>query len=269
MAAQFGVLPWSAREALPLAAVADSPEAAARVSGLDADILAPAKQAGLIRVDGSGPQFTHPLVRAAVYHAVPFVERAAAHLRIADTLRDQPDRHAWHLAAAALEPDERLAALLEDTAAQTQRRGGAAAARALKRAAELSPAEDNRARRLLAAAGLALAAGQADWVQDLAARVLAVTADPRLRVAARQRIGWALVWSNQHAAALSTLLPVAEEASSRLPVVAWNAIGLAATVAYQSGAPADRAAVLQTLGRMYEPAVPPADWPDGYDEQRV
>jgi hypothetical protein len=212
-----------------------------------------------------------PLVRAAIYHAVPFTERAAAHLRIADTLRDQPDRHAWHLAAAALEPDEALAALLEDTATQTQRRGGAAAAaRALERAAELSPAEEDQARRLLAAAGLALAAGQADWVQDLAARVLAVTADPQLRIAARQRIGWALVWSNQHAAALSTLLPIAEEASSRLPVLAWNAIGLAATVAYQSGAPADRAAVLRTLDGLPEPAPPPADWPDGHaDEQRV
>jgi hypothetical protein len=56
-------------------------------------------------------------LRAAVYDAVPFADRAAAHLRIADTVRDQPDRYAWHLAAAALEPDERLTTLLEDTAA--------------------------------------------------------------------------------------------------------------------------------------------------------
>ena len=193
-----------------------------------------------------------------MYHAVPFAERAAAHRRIAETLHDQPDRHAWHLAAAALEPDERVAAPLEETAAQTQRRGGAAAAaRALERAAELSPAEADQTRRLLAAAGLAQTAGQADWVLDLAARVLALTVDPQLRVAARQHIGWALVWSNQHTAALATLLPVAEEATSRLPVVAWHAIGLAATVAYQSGAPADRAAVLRTLDRMREPAQPP------------
>jgi DNA-binding CsgD family transcriptional regulator len=271
MAAQFSVLPPSARTALLLAAVADSPDVAARVPGLDADTLAPAEQAGLIRVDGSGPQFRHPLVRAAVYHAVPFAERAAAHLRIAEALRDQPDRHAWHLAAAALEPDERVAALLEETATQAQRRGGAAAAaRALERAAELSPTERDQARRLLAAAGLAQTAGQADWVQDLAARVLTLTTDPQLRIAARQRIGWALVWSNQHAAALATLLPVAEEASSQLPVLSWNAIGFAATVAYQSGAPADRAAVLRTLNRMHAPDVPPPDWPAGHvDEQRV
>ena len=54
MAAQFGVLPPSARAALLLAAVADSPDLTARVPGLDADALAPAERAGLIRVDGSG-----------------------------------------------------------------------------------------------------------------------------------------------------------------------------------------------------------------------
>jgi len=94
MAAQFGGLPEPARAALLLAAVADRPEVAARIPDLGAAALAPAEQAGLVRVDGSGPQFTHPLVRAAVYHAVPFAERAAAHLRVARALGDQPDRQA-------------------------------------------------------------------------------------------------------------------------------------------------------------------------------
>lgn len=271
LATQFGVLPASTRAALLLVAVADSPDVAARIPGLDAATLAPAEQAGLIRLSESGPQFAHPLVRAAIYHAVPFAERAAAHVAVAEILSDQPDRYGWHLAAAALEPDEALAVLLEDTAMQAQRRGGAAAAaRALERAAELSPAEADQARRFLTAAGLALAAGQADWVQDLARRVLAATADPQLRVAARQRIGWALVWSNQHAAALTTLLSVVEEASPDLPIVAWDAMGLAATVAYQSGAPADRAAVVRAVDRLPEPAHPPTDWPDGLaDEERL
>ena len=272
MAAQFADLPGSAQAAVLLAAVADSPDlTAAAVPGLSAGTLAPAEAAGLIRVGRSGPQFSHPLVRAAVYHAVPFAERAAAHLRIADALRDEPDRHAWHLAAAALEPDERVASLLEDTAAQAQRRGGAAAAaRALERAAELSPSERDQARRLLAAEALALAAGQADWVQELATRVLSVTSDPELRITARLHIGWALVWSNRHADALATLISVAEEASARLPVIAWDAIGTAATVAYQSGIPAGREAVLDTLSRLEEPAPQPPDWPAGHaDVQRV
>jgi hypothetical protein len=143
-------------------------------------------------MDRPGPRFTHPLVRAAVYHAVPFAERAAAHLMIADALRDQPDRYAWHLAAAALEPDEHVASLLEGSAARAQRRGGAAAAaRALERAAELSPGERDKARRLLAAADLALPAGQADWVRELAGK--GAHADRRSGPAHRRPAGYRLV----------------------------------------------------------------------------
>ncbi len=266
----YDALPRATQEALLFAAVADSPDLpAATVPKLAADALAPAEKAGLIRVDSSGPQFTHPLVRSAVYHAVAFAERAAAHRKIADTLRGEPDRYAWHLAAAALEPDEHVASLLEETAAQAQQRGGAAeAARALERAAELSPAKRDQARRLLAAAELAQSAGHGDWVQDLAARVLTVTKDPDQRVAARLHIGWAQVWSSRHADALATLLPVAEEPTGRLPVIAWDAIGLAATVVYQTGNPSGRERLLGALSHLKEPARPAPDWPAGYADVR-
>ncbi len=235
--ARYRALPQATRQALLLAAVADSPDVPADVPGLTAEALAPAENAGLIRVDSAGVRFSHPLVRAAVYHAVPFAERATVHLEMADTLGAQPDRYAWHLAAAALKPDERVASLLEETAAQAQRRGGAAAAaRALERAAELSPGKPQQARRLLAAGEVARDTGQSDWVQDLAARVLTLSTDPELRITARYLSGWALIWSNRHTDALPALLSVAEQAPSRL-AVAWSAIGLAATVAYHSGTP--------------------------------
>ena len=248
-AAEYDKLPAQARDALLLAAVADTADLTVLgMPALTADALAPAEAAGLVRVDTSGPRFNHPLVRSAIYHTVPFAERAAAHRRIAEALRDQPDRYAWHLAAAAMGPDERVASLLEETAAQAQRRGGtAAAARALERAAELSPREDDRARRLLAAANLAVPTGQADWVQELATKVLSVTADPELRNRARLYAGWALVWSNRHADALATLVSVAAEASVGMPVVAWGALGLASTVAYQTGTQAARQAVRPAL----------------------
>ena len=263
MAAQFAVLPPPTRAALLLAAVADNPDlTTTAVPGLTAAALRPAETAGLIRVGGSGPQFTHPLVRSAIYHTVPFAELAAAHLKMADTLHGHPDRYAWHMAAAALKPDERVASLLEETATQAQRRGGAAAAaRALERAAELSPNEPDQARRLLAAAALARHTGQSDWVQELAARALTLTKDPDLRITARYLLGWALIWSNRHADALPTLISVAEQASDQMPVIAWNAIDLAATVAYHSGTPADRQAVLTTFDRMHEPPQTSADWP--------
>jgi DNA-binding CsgD family transcriptional regulator len=251
IAGEFGTLPAATREVLLLAAVADSPDLPASVPGLTAAALAPAEAAHLIKVGRSGLEFNHPLVRAAVYYTVPFAERSAAHRLIADTVRDQPDRYAWHLAAAAMDPDEHVAALLEATADDAQRRGGvAAAARALERAAELSPVPHDRARRLVAAGWLAYAADQADWTLHMASQVITLTADPELRTYARQQIGAALVWSGQPHEALAMLISVADELAAERPVNAWDALAHAATVAYQTGQPADRQAVLTALGRL-------------------
>ena len=259
---RYAALPEQAKAALLLAAVADGPDLAAAAShgaGPDAQALTPAEQLGLVKVDRTGLQFSPPLVRSAIYHSAPFARRAAAHRQLAKTLHDQPDRRVWHLAAGALHPDERVASLLEATAAQAQRRGGAAAAAlAMERAAELSPDPADRARRLVAAASAAVPTGQADWVQDLATRALAVTADPELRMTARHDAGWALAWSGRRTAALSALISVAEEASRDLPALAWDALGSAATVAYQSGMPASRQAVSRTLGLLERQGPPPS-----------
>jgi DNA-binding CsgD family transcriptional regulator len=244
MAARYAALPGAARTALLLAAAADSPDLSGYVADLTIEALAPAEAAGLIRLDNSGLQFTHPLARSGVYYGAPFEERAAAHMKIAASLRGSPDRYAWHLASAALGPDEQVASLLEDSAAEAQRRGGAAAAaRTMERAARLSPDDRDKARRLLAAADLAHAAGQSDWVREMASRIAPLTSDPGLRIAARQKIGWSLVWSNQHAEALETLLSVAADARVRQPAFAWDAAGIAATIAHQTGLPEARARV--------------------------
>ena len=104
---RFAALPEQAQAALLLAAVADGPDlrvAASHGAGPDARALAPAEQLGLVRVDRTGLQFSHPLVRSAIYHSAPFAQRAAAHRQLAEALHDQPDRRAWHLAAATLHP---------------------------------------------------------------------------------------------------------------------------------------------------------------------
>jgi DNA-binding CsgD family transcriptional regulator len=259
---RFANLPGPAQAALLRAAVADGPDlsaAASRGAGTDARALAPAEQLGLVKVDRTGLQFSHPLVRSAIYHSAPFAQRAAAHRQLAETLHDEPDRRAWHLAAAALQPDEQVASLLEATADQAQHRGGAAAAAlAMERAAELSPDRGEKARRLVAAASAAISTGQADWVQDLATRALAVTADPELRMTARRDAGWALAYSGRRSAALVALLSVAEEASRDLPALAWDALADAATVGYYSGAPASRQAVSRILDLLENNRPPPS-----------
>jgi DNA-binding CsgD family transcriptional regulator len=267
--ARFAALPEQARAALLLAAVADGLDlrvAASRGAGPDARALAPAEELGLVRVDRTGLRFSHPLVRSAIYHSAPFAQRAAAHRRLAEALHDQPDRRAWHLAAAALQPDEQVASLLEATAAAAQHRGGAAAAAlAMERAAELSPDRADQARRLVAAASAAVPTGQGDWVQELARRALEVTVDPELRLTARHDAAWALAWSGRRSAALSALISVAEEASRDLPALAWDALGSAATVAYQSGAPAGRQAVDRALALLERQGPPPSGQVPGID----
>ena len=229
------MLPAGTRHALLSVAVADGD---VRVPGLDPEVLAPAEELGLVTVDATGVRFRHPLTRSAVYHAAPFASRAAAHRRLADLLHDRPERRAWHLAAAALFPDEDVASLLAATSLDAKRRGGAVtAALALERAADLSPEPADQASRLVAAAETAVSAGQTEWAEDLATRALGLTGERDLRSRGQHVIGWALALAGRYRSAARILLPLARETASRDPAAAWNALGLAATAAYQAGDP--------------------------------
>ena len=117
--------------------------------------LAPAEQAGLVRVDdGAGKLvFRHPLIRSAAVELASASDRSHAHRVLAGQLADEPERRAWHLGEAAEGPDAKIAGLLAEVAQRILRRGDAVGAMsALLRAAELSPARVDRSRRLAQAA---------------------------------------------------------------------------------------------------------------------
>ena len=152
-------LPMEARDVLLLAVLDGTGDLVVlgsdRVGGLDA--LAPAERARLVYIDDATGRlaFHHPLVRSAVMQRSTSAERRRAHEVLAERRRDDPERRAWHLAEAAVEPDESVASLLQQVAHQHLRRGDAVAAIAeLLRAAQLSPSGGPRGVRLAEAAYL-------------------------------------------------------------------------------------------------------------------
>ena len=188
-------LPEDARRAILVAALSSSPALepvveALRLLGLDERSLEAAEDAALVSVAGGAIAFRHPLVRSAVVHGAAPSERRRAHRALADALADRrPEERAWHLAAAALGPDEDAAAALAEAGRRARERSGwASAALALERSARLTPDPAARARRLLEAAQSAQVAGRTELSLALIEEVLAAEAAGAARAdAARLR----------------------------------------------------------------------------------
>ncbi len=155
---------------------------AAAAGQCEIDDLVPAEQAGLAYVDEATHRviFSHPLIRSAVMELSASGDVRRAHLALAAQLSDQPERAAGHLAGAAIEPDERVASLLEQVARQMQDRGDASRAVAgLIRAGQLSPSDRDRSRLLVKAAYLsATVTGELPLVSRLLAEARRTASKP-------------------------------------------------------------------------------------------
>lgn len=157
---------------------------AAKTLAVPDETLGEVEPTGLIVVDGDTVRVRHPLVRSAVYQAATGSERRSAHAALAQALRKAGDldRQTWHRAAASDGPNEDVAAALEALGGRAERRGGHdSAAEAYHRAAQLTTADEPRARRLLHAARTAYAAGRVDRSLPLLEEARLIADDPVLR----------------------------------------------------------------------------------------
>lgn len=200
-----------------------------------------AEGAGLVHRCGNRVSFRHPLIRSAVYQAASFDERRAAHHALASALTEDPDRRAWHLAAATTGADHEVAAALERSAGRARRRGGyAAAARALERAAELSADRADRVRLIASATDMAVMTGQLAWVERLATRTRAWTDEPAPLAVSALQTGRLMSLTSSHAAAFRQLMSAARQLTAHQPEGALQALAAAAVVRFYSGAESQR-----------------------------
>jgi DNA-binding CsgD family transcriptional regulator len=190
-------LPVQCREALTVAAISyddrvDLVAEALATLSLGLEALVAAEEVGLLSVTEGRLRWSHPLLRSAVRSNMTAPARRRAHgafARAAATL-GLADQSIWHAAAAAVGHDEALADALEQVAERARRRGGlSASVRALEVSARLSADRDERMRRLLSAAQVAVDVGQSSRALALLDELDALCEpdDPRRALEARLR----------------------------------------------------------------------------------
>jgi DNA-binding CsgD family transcriptional regulator len=211
------------RQALLIAAAAHTGRVAVIVAaleqgGLSTAHLEAAERAGLIAIESGELEFRHPLLRSTAYHAAGRAERRAAHAALSACAPAGSSERAWHLAACAVAPDEEVAAALDAAARDARGRGAhATAARDFLRAAQLTPADEARARRLLEAATDATRSGEADHAFALLGEAAELASDPLLAADVQRMTGHVEMRRGSPLVAHELLLGEAERVRSRDP----------------------------------------------------
>ena len=199
---------------------------AAAALGVPESAAIPAEVTGLA-VFWPEVRFFHPLVRSAVYHGATAAQRRQAHRALASACDPELDAvpRAWHLAAAAVRPDEEVAAQLEAAAGRARNRGGyAATAVMLEHAALLTPDEDARAERSLSAAQAHVLAGTVDRADSLLVEASEGLRNPLSRAQAARLEGRIQATCGRVAEAASSLVRAAGRLGPLDPRAARDAL---------------------------------------------
>ncbi|MFI0976931.1 helix-turn-helix transcriptional regulator [Streptomyces sp. NPDC021093] len=215
------------------------------------DDLSVATSLGLTTLDQERVRFRHPLARSAVYQGAPLAERRAAHIALARSLGEGDDRRVWHLAAAAVGPDDDVAELLAELAGRCRRSGGVTTAtKALRRAAALSSTPHRRARHLIDAAECAWTAAETAQAEALLRQAEPLADTPALRARLVRVRGAITHASSDPAVACRTLLEGARLVQEDDPQLAHESLVMAARSAWVAGDPARLVEIAGLLERL-------------------
>jgi DNA-binding CsgD family transcriptional regulator len=230
-------LPEPALVALGAAALEPDGDAAVVIRALgemggDLEDLAEAERRGVVTLTSGRVAWSHPLLRAAVFHRLGADRHRRLHRALAGavTAEGRADRAIWHLAQAATGPDEAIAAHLDAAAAGALQRGARmAAAEAFDEAARLSTQAEDRARRVLAAADARVGAGEYQRVvADLRAAIDGVAnEDTRARMGLV--LGQSEIWQSGPTAAIRRFEHHATLAAEQAPALSVGLLLNAAT----------------------------------------
>jgi DNA-binding CsgD family transcriptional regulator len=220
----------AAAHAHPTTAITESASRVGRDEG-----LMPALEARIVELDGDRIRFTHPLLAAGAYETADPLRRAEVHVRLAELLED-PEARAWQLAASVDQPDEVVAAALEDAARHARARGAPRpAALLLDRAQELTPVDqpENALRRAVEGAYLHFESGDSPRAEAQLRDVVAPLGPGRERAKALNVLARIRTYDAPHEA-VELFRQVVVEAEGEREILAVAHEGLASCLIWLS-----------------------------------
>lgn len=193
VADRFRSLPQSTVVALAAMSLLARPTAEVMEALGMLDDLGPAELDGIVELRNRQLAFSHPVLAAAAYDAVPATRRLALHRRLAE-VTDGIER-CLHLAHGAIGPDSAIAAELTAVADTEARRGATVEAAELAvLALDLSPPDDAaRVKRLMLAGDLLFRAGRTEEAATALQRVRTLAADTDTAATARSLLALATI----------------------------------------------------------------------------
>lgn len=185
----------------------------------------------------SGPAFAHPLLVSVLIADASLDGRRAAHARVARAASD-PEERARHLAAAATEPDETIAAALDEAASRARARGAPEAAAGLAEQALRLSVDDGASthRRRLDAARYHFDAGDPTRARALVDEALAHAAPGAQKAQALRDLGDLLATGESLDASRAPYLDALAEAGDDVALRASIEARLTRVVLLEDGA---------------------------------